>query len=102
MVIETRQGERRKLVVCTDRIEKIKVDAMVTARKSGAMERNAYTQGLSGLLGARQKVAADTGMSEPRPRPRADRHRPVDRGDEGPACPAGLIVSRSPARAGDP
>ena len=64
MVIDTGKGQKRKIVICTDRIERVTADAMVTARNSAAVERNAYTQGLTGLLTAREKVSADTGMSD--------------------------------------
>ena len=76
MVIDTGRGQKRRIVVCTDRIEKITADAMVTARNSGAIERNAYTQGLKGLTDARTRIVSDAGMSE------ADRSRALSAIDQ--------------------
>ena len=76
MVIDTGRGQKRKIVICTDRIEKITAEAMVTARNSGAMERNAYTQGLKGLTDARTKIVSDAGMGE------ADRARALSAIDQ--------------------
>ncbi len=72
MVIDSGKGAKRKIVVCTDRIEKVTVDAMVTARNSKATERDAYIQGLAGLIQARATVVADTSMSD------ADRARSLN------------------------
>ena len=76
IVIDTGRGQKRSIVVCTDRIEKITADAMVTARNSGAIERNAYTQGLTGLTDARTRIVSDAGMSE------ADRSRALSAIDQ--------------------
>ena len=76
MVIDTGRGQKRQIVICTDRIEKITAEAMVTARNSGAMERNAYTQGLKGLTDARTKIVSDAGMGE------ADRARALSAIDQ--------------------
>ena len=64
MVIDSGKGEKRKIVICTDRIQKVTADAMATAANSRDIERDAYGSALAGLLDARTKAAADAGMSD--------------------------------------
>ena len=64
MAIRTGKGEKRKIVICTDRIRMVTASAMATEAGARAVEHDAYAQALAGLLDARGKAVADAGMSD--------------------------------------
>lgn len=67
MVIDTREGnskgERRRIVICTDRIEKAAADGAAMAANSKDIERNALASALSGLQAARSTVEGNQSMT---------------------------------------
>ena len=63
MLIRTGKGEKRMLVVCTDRIRMIAASAAATAANASEVEHNAYASALTGLVDARAKVVANADLT---------------------------------------
>ena len=72
MMVRSGKGEKRMIVICTDRIRQATADAMVTASNTKDIERNAYTRALIGLTEARARIVANRDMAD------ADRTRAVN------------------------
>ena len=64
MVVDSGKGPKRRIVICTDRIERVTSDAVATSVNSREIERTAYTKALDGLTTARTRIAANADMSE--------------------------------------
>lgn len=64
MTIMTTKGERRRLIVCTDRIRMVTASAVAAEASARTVEHDAYAQALAGLVDARAKAVADTGLSD--------------------------------------
>lgn len=62
MVIEGKSGERRKMIVCTDRIEKAG-EAAAMAANGKDIERDAYASALASLRRARARMTDSTDLS---------------------------------------
>jgi beta-lactamase regulating signal transducer with metallopeptidase domain len=70
LVINDDSGDRPKIIICTNRIEKVAAQASELAANAAVMsinaaeiERNAYRSALSGLRAARTRVQSDTKLS---------------------------------------
>ncbi|HVI97624.1 MAG TPA: M56 family metallopeptidase [Sphingomonas sp.] len=70
LVINDNSGARPKIIICTDRIEKVTAEASklaanaaATSIDTDAIERNAYRSALSGLRAARMRVQSDAKLS---------------------------------------
>ena len=70
LVINDNSGDRPRIIICTDRIEKVAAQASELAANAAKMEinaaeieRNAYRSALSGLRGARTQVQNDARIS---------------------------------------
>ncbi len=70
LVINDNSGKRPKVIICTDRIEKVAAEASRLAANAATMsinaaeiERNAYRSALSGLRAARVRVQGDSKLS---------------------------------------
>jgi beta-lactamase regulating signal transducer with metallopeptidase domain len=64
MLVHNGRGNKRLIVICTDRIRRATADAMVTATSPRDIERTAYAHALAGLLDARTKAVADAGLND--------------------------------------
>ena len=69
MVVNTGNGGKRMIVICTDRVRQVTANAMVTASSSKEIERNAYARALTGLTDARARIVANSDIAD------ADRSR---------------------------
>lgn len=64
VVINRREGGKQRIIICTNRIEKLAADGAATAANSKDIERNALTAALSGLRSARDGMLAGRGMDD--------------------------------------
>jgi bla regulator protein blaR1 len=64
---ETREGDKRKIVICTNRIERHAEAAAARARAIDVIgiERNAIASALGSLRGARRSIEANPSLSDP-------------------------------------
>ena len=64
MVLNENKGGKRKVIICTNRIERAASEGAAIAASSAAIERNAYHSALRGLQSARAGIAANMSMAE--------------------------------------
>ena len=62
MVVNKTRGDKRIIIICNDRIERVVTMNKANLEKSGEIQRMAYTHALEGLRRARERVAADERM----------------------------------------
>ena len=63
-VINEKKGDKRVIIICTNRIEKLAREGAAMAANSQEIERKAYRSALDGLRNARERMASDRKMSE--------------------------------------
>ncbi|CUS43786.1 MAG: M56 family metallopeptidase [Pseudomonadota bacterium] len=63
-VINEKKGDKRVIVICTNRIERIAREGAAVAARSKDIQRNAYRGALEGLRTAQENMRRDQGMSE--------------------------------------
>ena len=63
-VINDKKGDKRVIIICTNRIEKIAREGAAMAAHSKDIERSAYRSALEGLRGAQARMRADQAMGE--------------------------------------
>ncbi|HEX7849550.1 MAG TPA: hypothetical protein VF485_07445, partial [Sphingomonas sp.] len=64
MVINKGQGDRRVMIICNDRIERVVTLSTAKLEKSKDIQRLAYSRALESLRGARARIANDPRMSD--------------------------------------
>ncbi len=64
MVLNEDKGDKRMIIICTNRIERVAGEGAAIAANSAAIERNAYRSALRGLQNARAGIAANMSMAE--------------------------------------
>jgi len=63
-VINEKKGDKRIIIICTNRIEKIAREGAAMAARSKDIERNAYRSALEGLRNAQARMRSDQAMGE--------------------------------------
>jgi hypothetical protein len=63
MVITRKDGDKRKIIICTNRIEQAAREGAELAMNSKDIERNAYQSALSGLRSARENMSNNVELS---------------------------------------
>jgi len=63
-VIHEKKGDKRIIVICTNRIEKLAHDGAVLAMQSRDIQREAYRSALDGLRSAQARMRANRAMGE--------------------------------------
>lgn len=63
MVVNKMRGDKRIIIICNDRIERVVTMSKATMEKSKDIQRMAYTHALEGLHRARERVAGDERMA---------------------------------------
>ncbi|VVT03736.1 conserved membrane hypothetical protein [Sphingomonas sp. EC-HK361] len=64
VVIHRKDGDKRMMVICTNRIEKMAAESAEMAANSKDMQRHALESALAGLTSARASITANRDMSE--------------------------------------
>jgi beta-lactamase regulating signal transducer with metallopeptidase domain len=63
MVVNKMSGDKRIIIICNDRIERVVTMSKANIEKSKDIQRNAYAHALEGLQHARERVAGDDRLS---------------------------------------
>ena len=63
-VLHQQKGDKRIIIICTNRIEHLAREGAAMAANSADIERNAYRSALSGLRAAREHMLANQSMKE--------------------------------------
>ncbi|QNA84633.1 peptidase M56 [Sphingomonas sp. So64.6b] len=63
MVINKKDGEKHKIIICRNRIERVAREGAAVAMNSRDIERNAYQSALSGLRSARENMTRNVELS---------------------------------------
>jgi hypothetical protein len=63
MVVNKMSGDKRIIIICNDRIERVVTMSKANIEKSKDIQRNAYAHALEGLQRARDRVAGNDRMS---------------------------------------
>jgi beta-lactamase regulating signal transducer with metallopeptidase domain len=63
MVVNKMSGDKRIIIICNDRIERVVTMSKANIEKTKDIQRNAYAHALEGLHRARERVAGDDRMS---------------------------------------
>ena len=63
-VLHPQRGDKKIVIICTNRIEKLAREGEALAANSKEIERNAYQSALAGLRAARDHMRADRSMQE--------------------------------------
>jgi len=64
MVLNEKKGDKRVIIICTNRIEKVAREGAAAAARSKDVERNAYRSALEGLRNAQARMRSDRAMGE--------------------------------------
>jgi uncharacterized protein YbaA (DUF1428 family) len=64
MVVNKNDGQKRIIIICNDRIERVVTLSMNNAMKAKDIERMAYSNALRGLRNARNAIANDPNMKD--------------------------------------
>ncbi|WCM27983.1 M56 family metallopeptidase [Sphingomonas sp. QA11] len=64
MVINEKKGDKRVIVICTNRIEQVAREGATIAARSKDIQRNAYRGALDGLRVAQENMRRDQAMNE--------------------------------------
>lgn len=64
MVINEKKGDKRVIVICTNRIEQVAREGAAIAARSKDIQRNAYRGALDGLRVAQENMRRDQAMNE--------------------------------------
>jgi bla regulator protein BlaR1 len=64
MVLNEKKGDKRVVIICTNRIEKAALEGAAAAARSKDVERNAYRSALEGLRNAQARMRSDQAMGE--------------------------------------
>ena len=64
VTISRQNGNKRVMIICTNRVEKIAADAANTAVQSAEVQKSAMKAALAGIVAARQSILADRNLTD--------------------------------------
>ncbi|MDE0880077.1 MAG: hypothetical protein OSB00_15680 [Sphingomonas bacterium] len=64
VTINRQEGDKRFMIICTNRVEKIAADAAKTAAQSAVVQKSAMNAAMAGIVAARQSILAERNLTE--------------------------------------